>query len=142
MPKTSKGYVTVDGDTDGTILLTMEYSHESLSGSAFGTNLMGELLSCYKRRRDELVGSETDSCVIVIESDFVASPVRRALFELWREVVGKTGREGGQVVCVKYPSEYIGHLRSLGMLDLPGFSLADDKDTAVRMVTGRIRRCK
>ena len=77
---------------------------------------------------------KTNSCVVKIDSEVAGSPVVRALFELWREVVEK---RGGQVICVGYPEDYLYSLTSLGLPALNGFSLASTEEEAVERLAGK-----
>lgn len=75
------------------------------------------------------------SCVIVLPPLMVAdSPLGRVLFKLW-EAVANIGL-GGQVICVNYPKQYLHTLIILGITSLPGFSLAETKEEALRRAKG------
>ena len=124
----------VEGKVEqGVILLTVHYSDELLLKTGSSKRLSKELTDKYQEfRKKERVGVKNISCVVDIQSEIAGSPLVRALFELWKEVVSK---EGGQVVCVNYPADYLDSLTSLGLPTLPGFSLAETKEEAIQKLT-------
>ena len=113
---------------EGVILLSVRYGQELLLERGTSERLSKELTGRYRQIREK-ANVKTISCIVEIQSEVAGSPVVRALFDLWREVVGK---EGGQVVCVNYPQEYIDSLTSLGLPSLAGFSLAETKGEAIQ----------
>jgi hypothetical protein len=113
------------------ILLTIRYGQELLLKTEAHERLSKELTECYRKIREQ-ERPETSSCIVEIQAEVAGSPVVRALFELWKEVVAK---EGGQVVCVNYPHDYIDSLTSLGLPSLPGFNLAETKAEAIQQLT-------
>ena len=105
------------------IILSVEFNQEFLMSRQAGEQLSSELTRRYREIRQERTwGVKTSFCIVEIKSQVAGSSLVRALFELWREVVG---REGGQVICVNYPAEYIDSLTSLGLPALEGFTLAE-----------------
>jgi hypothetical protein len=114
----------------GVILLTVRYGQELLLKKDARERLSKELTRRYREileKEHEKV--ETTSCVVKIQAEVAGSPLVRALFELWKEVVGK---EGGQVICVNYPPDYIDSLTALGLPTLAGFSLASTEAEAIQ----------
>ncbi len=115
---------------EGVILLTISFGQELLFERGARERLSNELMNRYREIREK-ENVKSTSCVVEIQSDTAGSPLVRALFELWKEIVGK---EGGQVICVGYPSDYIDSLTSLGLPSLGGFSLANSKEEAFSKV--------
>jgi hypothetical protein len=111
---------------EGVIVLTLDYDRELLLKTGFAERLGKVLTERYQEIRKKEKTTAT-SCVVDAQSKVAGSPVVRALFDLWKEVVEK---EGGQVVCINYPQDYIPSVTSLGLTGLPGFSLADSKQDA------------
>jgi hypothetical protein len=115
----------------GVIVLTMRYGQELLFEKDVRERLSKELTGRYheilEKERDKI---KTTSCVVKIQAEVAGSPVVRALFELWKEVVEEG--VGGQVICVDYPPDYIDSLTSLGLPTLPGFSLAATEEEAIQ----------
>jgi len=115
---------------EGVILLVVKYGQELLLKEGAPERLSKALTGRYR----EMLGKDggkvrTMSCVVEIQSEIAGSPLVRALFELWKEVVGK---ESGQVICVNYPPDYIDSLTSLGLPSLAGFSLAVTREEAIQ----------
>ena len=131
MSNMSKNYVDVDCSYDKTIVLRLKYSRESMSTLGFSTELQAQVFNCYEKRRMQIEG-ENFSCVIVFDSDYAMSPINRMLLNLWEKV-----EKNGQVVCVRYPSDYMDALVALGLLGLPGFCVAEDMTTAINMVKAK-----
>lgn len=116
----------------GVILLTVHFNLEFLLERGAGERLSKELTALYREIREkEEARVKTTSCIVEIQAEVAGSALVRALFELWKEV----RKEGGKVVCVNYPQDYIDSLTSLGILALKGFSLADTKAEAIRKLT-------
>lgn len=117
----------------GIIVLVVIYDKELLLKGGASERLSKELTMKYRQLRETEKGQiKMVSCIVQIRAEIAGSPLVRALFELWREVVEK---EGGQVVCVGYPPDYIDSLTSLGLSALPGFALANDTDAVVKQLT-------
>ena len=113
---------------DGVVVLSLDYGRELLLREDAPKRLSEELLRRYKELQENEKPA-TSSAVVEIKAKDAGSPVVRALFELWKEVVGN---RGGQVVCVSYPQDYIDSLTTLGLPALPGFSLAATVSDALR----------
>jgi len=129
--------VRVEGKVEnGVIILTVRYSQELLLTTGVHERLSKALI----RRYREVLEKEQEkvkniSCVVNIKSEVAGSPLVRALFELWKEVVGK--EEGGQVICANYPADYIDSLTALGLPTLAGFSLAATEADAIQKLVKR-----
>ena len=115
---------------DGVVVLALDYGRELLLREDAPKRLSEELMRRYKELQDKEKPA-TSSTVVEIKAKDAGSPVVRALFELWKEVVGN---RGGQVVCASYPQDYIDSLTTLGLPALPGFSLAATVSDALRRV--------
>ena len=115
---------------DGVVVLALDYGRELLLREDAPKRLSEELVGRYKELQEKDKPA-TSSAVVEIKAKDAGSPVVRALFELWKEVVGN---RGGQVVCASYPQDYIDSLTTLGLPALPGFSLAATVSDALRRV--------
>ncbi len=117
---------------NGVILLKVNFNEELLLKMDAGVTISQELKKRYQEVRDrDRAKLTTISCVVDINSEIAGSPLVRGLFELWREVVQK---DGGQVVCVNYPKDYIDSLTSLGLPALAGFNLAGSTEEAIKIL--------
>jgi len=67
------------------------------------------------------------SCILIIVAKTAGSPIVRAVFELYKVVTDA----GGELMVVDYPSAYSESLTGLGILALPGFSLAPNLEDAM-----------
>ena len=115
---------------NGVVVLSLDYGRELLLREDAPARLSEELTRRYQELLDRHK-PRTVSAVVEIKAKDAGSPVVRALFELWKKVVGG---QSGQVVCVNYPQDYIDSLTALGLPALPGFSLAATVDDALRRV--------
>lgn len=123
----------IDGEVkDGVIVLTVSFGPELLLERGARERLSTQLKDQYEKQRLS-GGATTTSCVVMIDSEVAGSPLVRALFELYREVVG---RQSGQVVVASYPQDYQESLSSLGLPSLDGFRLAFDEEEAIGRVKG------
>ena len=117
----------------GIILLTVRYGEEFLFTADAHNQLSSELTQSYREILEKEKGkTKTNSCIIKIQSANAGSFLVRAIFDLWKEVTTQKNGQGGQVICVDYPSDYIDSLTSLGLPTLPGFSLAATEDEAIQ----------
>jgi hypothetical protein len=125
----------VEGRVDQDVtILTVDFDAEFFFEKGAGDQLSKELTACYQSWKGK---AETPSCVVEIKSEIAGTPLIRALFELWKVVAEG---EGGQVLCVDYPPDYIDSLTSLGLLALEGFSTARTKEVAIKKLTRRNSR--
>jgi hypothetical protein len=113
----------------GILILTVNFDAPFLFQKGAGNQLSTELTNCYQNWKGK---AKTPSCVVEIQADIAGTPLIRGLFELWKVVAEG---EGGQVVCVNYPQDYIDSLTSLGLLALKGFSMARTAKAAIRKLT-------
>lgn len=128
--------VKVDEDIlkeKGVILLTISYDEELLFQADTSGLLSNKLIEEYQKNL-KAPGVENKSCIVKIDSEVAGSPIVRALFALWKEVVKTTGN---QVICVGYPEDYLYSLTSLGLPTQKGFSLASTEDEAVKKLVGK-----
>ena len=126
--------VQVDKDIlkeKGVILLTISYDEELLFQADTSGLLSSKLIEEYQKN---LKASTNNSCIVKIDSEVAGSPIVRALFGLWKEVVKTTGN---QVICVGYPEDYLYSLTSLGLPTQKGFSLASTEKEAVEKLVGK-----
>jgi len=117
--------------TQGIVVATVGYGLEQMLQEGAAKELSRRLLEEYQRQMDEAKKAgtaRTGSCVVVIKAETAGSPLVRALFELYKAVTA----EGGQVICVGYPSDYIDSLTELGLPSLHGFSLAASQEAAIK----------
>ena len=117
---------------ESVIVLTVSFGPELLLERGARERLSNQLKDQYAKQLDS-GGASTNSCVVNIQSEVAGSPLVRALFELYREVVGN---KSGQVVVVGYPPDYIESLNSLGLTSLDGFRLALDEREAISRLKG------
>lgn len=111
------------------IILTVSYGKELLLETGAGRSFSEEIVRCYRTLRDTQAGHpEVPVCLVEIKSEVAGSPLVRALYELWQEVVKKGN---GQVICIDYPEDYIDTLTSLGLPSLGGFTLFPTTESAV-----------
>jgi hypothetical protein len=114
--------------SDGVVVLRLKPGEQVLSTPKARSRLIADLPQRYRElRQDDKVKSR--SCVVVFPPLVVDSPLGRALFKLW-EAIASAG-EGGQLVCVNYPQQFLPMLTTLGITSLPGFSLADTEKEAL-----------
>jgi len=116
----------------GVVVLKVGYGLEQMLKDGAAKELSKRLLEEYQRKMNEEAqktndSARTGSCVVVITAETAGSPLVRALFELYKVVTA----EGGQVICVGYPSDYIDSLTELGLPSLDGFSLATSQQAAI-----------
>ncbi len=116
----------------GVIVLIISFGKELLLKTGAREQLSKELTRHYRQIRTEQKTGVNTSCIVKIQAEVAGSPLVRALFELWEEVVST---KGGQVICVNYPPDYIDSLTSLGLTAMPGFSLAASEEDAFAMLT-------
>jgi hypothetical protein len=110
----------------GVIILTVNFDAAFFFQKGAGNQLSKEFTDCYRKEKGK---AEASSCVVEIQSEIAGTPLIRGLFELWKVVAEG---EGGQVICVNYPPDYIDSLTSLGLLALEGFSLARTVQEAIQ----------
>lgn len=113
----------------GTIVLRVRYGHEQMLVAQASKVLSDALMAEYETLR-RLKDVKSKSCSVVIESEIAGSSVVRALFNVYNAVLSREGR----AVCVVYPMDYIDSLATLGLLDMPGFTIASNVDEAVAIV--------
>ncbi len=113
---------------DGVAVITVSYGPETFQQSTASSNFSSEILRHYDSARQQ--DSRVKSAVVDIHADVAGSSLVRGLFELFRAVL----RNGGQIVCVGFPKDYLPSLTTLGLLDQPRFSLADNPERAIRQL--------
>ena len=111
----------------GVVVLTVSYGPELMLTNTASKKLSEELVGAYQKETGKNGSANTGSCVVIIEAQTAGSPLVRALFELYKTV----SADGGQVICIGFPSDYIDSLTTLGLTALPGFTLAGKKEEAL-----------
>lgn len=114
----------------GVPVLGLDYNEELLLKRGADERLSDALIRRYRELRQQ--GATTSSAVVEVRARVAGTSVIKALFNLWREVVGK---ERGQVVCVKFPPDYLDSLTSVGLTALSGFTLGASVEDALQRVT-------
>ena len=123
--------VVVQGGVErGVVVLQIQYTEASLFQREAARWLTDKLVEVYRQTRGQ-PNVSTASCIVVIQPRVAGSPLARALFELWKEVVENPSSRGGQVACVGYPKAYLDMLTVPGITDLAGFTLFDTKESAL-----------
>jgi hypothetical protein len=115
---------------DGVVRIELAYDNNQLFQDDAAKVLSEEVSREYEKAK----GTEPTarSCLVVIVADTAASPVVKALFELYRAV----GAVGGSVGVVGYPAEFIDSINSLGLPSLAGFDLFPTEDEALSELRG------
>lgn len=123
--------VTLTISSQGVILLGVDYTPATLNRKNSSGLISSRLIEHYQAGCDR---SGYTSCIVEIQCKQGSSPLVRALYDLWQEVVEK---RGGQVICVSLPSDSINALHTLGLLTLPGFSLEPTQAAALARLAPR-----
>lgn len=116
----------VSGRREGNVaVLEVSFETEIYERREDIRSLSAQLPQKYKDLRRE--SSDVRGCVVMIRSEVAGSSLIRGLFELYKMVT----TQGGRLICVNFPADFVPSLTALGILDLPAFSLASDEKQAV-----------
>jgi len=116
----------------GVPVITLTYGRDTMSkyrGSDLSKLVVGEYekLSASKDNKSK-------SLVVNFHADFAASPVMRALVDVYEAVHGRKG----QLICSAFPKDYVRSLNLLGITNLDSFKLVRNKDDALIVATGSL----
>ena len=95
-------HVEVNGDVDdhGFIVLRVNYPSALMIRTEMTAILNQQFTQEYL---DAARDADHKSCFVNIDADVAASPLVRALFDLYKRVK----QEGGELVCAGYPIDYL-----------------------------------
>lgn len=74
----------------------------------------------------EAVSPDAKVCIFDVGVEFATSNLIRIIFEIYRQI----RRLDGELIVSNFPNEYMIALGTLGLTELPGFTLAGNLDEA------------
>ncbi|MGC9972397.1 MAG: hypothetical protein ABSE56_17585 [Bryobacteraceae bacterium] len=116
----------------GSVVLSVQYSPESLRDPGLGERLGLEMVRLYEAN---LPGPGA-SCVVVIQAAVAASVIVRALYTLYQKV----RKQAGQVFLVGFPEDCMRSLAMLGLSSLRGFNSAESEEQALKLISASENR--
>lgn len=128
----AEGKLAVDGrlDDEGRVRLSVSYGPNEMlrpgSGERFGQEMIAKYINASAGRTGR-------DCIVLVKVQIAGSLFVRGLFDLWEHVTAGEGR----LVCANYPEDYIDTILTLGLSELPGFSLATSEEDAVSQLPPR-----
>src|SRR5579863_5157696 len=118
-----------DDIKDNVAILSIRYGPEANENRDDLRTFSAQLVARYR----DLIKKDSNirSCIVEIFTEIAGSGLIRGLFELYKTVRAN----GGELICVNFPSDFVPSLAALGLLDQPKFSLSSNTDQALRKLT-------
>ena len=108
---------------EGAVEISVSYPDFAILDEGFDEPFRQQLVQKY----EESARKQPDQdCILTISASVAGSQVVRGIYELYKVVRARSGN----LICAKYPADYVRALTDLGLPSLPGFELCGSIEEA------------